>query len=503
MPSPAAPFSPDNALTGQAAASRADAGMFRAWVSAPLKWLYTDSLGNVSRPKLLFTIALLDVLSVSAAAQLAHRPAGWSPDLIVIGIMALVVIVLLHRNWSYTVSALGDAGGQALKAAAATALVFGTAAGLSYMTQSQILPPRFLLEWLVLALALLVAVRLAAAQAIRTLTQAGRLVRRTVLVGGGKASDDLIAKLAEDKHIKILGVFDDRQGARAGTAYNRLPRLGTFEELAEFCRTEAVDLAVVTVPPRAEERLLQILQQLFALQVDIRISALSARLKFNSSAYTYIGDVPMLAVMDKPLNDWDRVIKNIEDRVLGALILLAVSPVMALVAIAVRLDSKGPALFRQKRYGFNNELIEVYKFRSMYVENSDATASKLVTKGDPRVTRVGRFIRKTSLDELPQLFNVLLGQMSLVGPRPHATQAKAGHDLYENVVQGYFARHRVKPGVTGWAQVNGWRGETDTKDKIERRVECDLYYIDHWSVGFDLYIIALTPFSLISAKNAY
>jgi len=133
----------------------------------------------------------------------------------------------------------------------------------------------------------------------------------------------------------------------------------------------------------------------------------------------------------------------------------------------------------------------------------DATASKLVTKDDPRVTGVGRFIRKTSLDELPQLFNVVLGEMSLVGPRPHATGAKAQSDLYQTVVDGYFARHRVKPGVTGWAQINGWRGETDTHEKIQRRVESDLYYIDNWSVLFDLYIIAMTPFALISAKNAY
>jgi len=192
-----------------------------------------------------------------------------------------------------------------------------------------------------------------------------------------------------------------------------------------------------------------------------------------------------------------------EDRIIGALLLVLLSPVMALTAIAIRLNSKGPVFFRQKRYGFNNELIEVYKFRSMYVDRQDTTASKLVTRDDPRVTRVGRFIRRTSLDELPQLINVVRGQMSLVGPRPHATGAKADRDLYENVAQGYFARHRVKPGVTGWAQINGWRGETDTHEKLLRRVEHDLYYIDNWSMLFDLYIIAMTPFSLVTGKNAY
>jgi lipopolysaccharide/colanic/teichoic acid biosynthesis glycosyltransferase len=177
---------------------------------------------------------------------------------------------------------------------------------------------------------------------------------------------------------------------------------------------------------------------------------------------------------------------------------------MLAVVLAIKLDSPGPALFRQKRYGFNNELIEVFKFRSMYVDQTDADATKLTTRNDPRVTRVGRFIRKTSLDELPQLINVAVrGNLSLVGPRPHAVQAKADNRLYEQVVDGYFARHRVKPGITGWAQVNGWRGETDTQEKLERRVEHDLFYIENWSVIFDLYILMLTPFRLFSTENAY
>src|SRR5690606_25777765 len=205
----------------------------------------------------------------------------------------------------------------------------------------------------------------------------------------------------------------------------------------------------------------------------------------------------------KPLGAWDTLIKTLEDRILAALAILALSPVMALVALAVKLDSRGPVLFKQRRYGFNNELIEVYKFRSMYVDKTDHNAEKLVTRSDPRVTRVGRFIRKTSLDELPQLFNVLKGDLSLVGPRPHPTMAKAADKLYGEVVDGYFARHKVKPGITGWAQINGWRGETDTPEKIQRRVEHDLYYIENWSVMFDLYILAMTPISLLNTRNAY
>jgi exopolysaccharide biosynthesis polyprenyl glycosylphosphotransferase len=211
----------------------------------------------------------------------------------------------------------------------------------------------------------------------------------------------------------------------------------------------------------------------------------------------------MIDLYDKPIADWDYVSKWLFDKVVGSIALALLAPVMALIAIAVKLESKGPVLFRQKRYGFNNELIEVLKFRSMYTDRCDATATKLVTKNDPRVTRVGRFIRKTSLDELPQLLNVVTGTLSLVGPRPHAVQAKAEGHLYNEVVEGYFARHKVKPGITGWAQINGWRGETDTEEKIRKRIEHDLFYIENWSVFLDLHILFKTPISLLNTESAY
>ncbi len=472
--------------------------------------LFVDQRYSFSRPKLLFAVALLDGLSIWASSLLAgliaNGAADWSASAhLRATLVAALVICALHVKWSYSVSALRSTSGQFSKVLIALLTVFLLLTGAAYLAHRVPQSPAFIILWLTLSLALLLTIRVATANVINVLTRAGLLVRKTVIVGGGKESDDVIQALARDgaAHLQILGVFDDRQDERSSDGPSSLARLGTFEDLENFCRDSGVDLLIVTVPPRAEDRLLQILQKLFSLQVDIRISALNSKLRLNSSAYHYIGKVPMLAVMDKPLTDWDRALKNIEDRVLGALLLVAVSPIMALAALAIRLDSKGPIFFKQKRYGFNNELVEVYKFRSMYTDMSDATASKLVTRDDPRVTPVGRFLRRSSIDELPQLFNVLLGTMSLVGPRPHATQAKAGHDLYQDVVQGYYARHRVKPGVTGWAQVNGWRGETDTHDKIQSRVEYDLYYIDNWSVLLDIYIIALTPFSLLSSKNAY
>ena len=261
------------------------------------------------------------------------------------------------------------------------------------------------------------------------------------------------------------------------------------------------------MPPKAPDVTaaeLAVLKVLWELPVDIRISGQTSRLRFSPRSYDFLGDLPLLTVFDRPLLGWSWIIKSVFDKVLALFFIIAFAPLMALVALAVKLESKGPALFRQKRYGFNNELIWVYKFRSMYTDMTDANAAKLVTKDDPRVTKVGRFIRKTSLDELPQFFNVLTGGLSLVGPRPHATQAKTGDNLYEDVLEGYFARHKVKPGITGLAQVNGWRGETDTVEKIANRVKYDLEYIDRWSVLLDLKILLKTPISLLmNSENAY
>ena len=365
--------------------------------------------------------------------------------------------------------------------------------------------------WLVgfyaLGLTLLLAERLAVAVSVRHLTRAGRLERRAAVVGGGPAGEALIKALEAqaDTGLRICGVFDDRNDDRSPDLVAGYPKLGTIDDLVEFARRTRLDLVIFTLPISAEGRLLTMLRKLWVLPIDIRLSAHMSKLRFRPRSYSYIGAVPGLDVFDRPSADWDVVVKWAFDKIVGTLALIALSPLMILTAIAIKLDSKGPVLFRQKRYGFNNELIEVFKFRSLYHEMSDFKAAKQVTKDDPRVTRIGRFIRKTSIDELPQLFNVVLkGNLSLVGPRPHAVHATAENRAYEQVVDGYFARHKVKPGITGWAQVNGWRGETDTEDKIQRRVEHDLYYIENWSVLLDLYILLKTPVSLLTKnENAY
>jgi Undecaprenyl-phosphate glucose phosphotransferase len=347
--------------------------------------------------------------------------------------------------------------------------------------------------------------RLVLGSVVRRWTREGRLDRRTVIVGGGDAAADLIRTLeaSPDNDIRICGIFDDRSDDRSPAIVAGYPKLGTIRELVEFARVARIELLIVTIPLTAERRVVELLKTLWVLPVDIRLAAHTDKLRYRERAQGFLGSVPLVDLAERPLSDWDVLVKRIFDIVVTLVALIVLAPVFVATAIIVRLDSPGPVLFRQRRYGFNNEVIEVFKFRSMYHHHADPEAKRVVTKGDPRVTRVGRFIRKTSIDELPQLFNVLRGELSLVGPRPHAVHAHTANRLWDEVVDGYFARHKVKPGVTGWAQINGWRGEVDTDEKIEKRVEFDLYYIDNWSVAFDLYILVRTPFALLNSENAY
>jgi Undecaprenyl-phosphate glucose phosphotransferase len=359
--------------------------------------------------------------------------------------------------------------------------------------------------WYLLGLFLLVTSRIVLARLVRRWARNGAMERRAVIVGGGKAAEGLIRSLEQqpDNDIRICGIFDDRDDRRSPPIVAGYPKLGTIAELIEFARIARIDMLIVSLPLTAEARVLALLKKLWVLPVDIRLSAHNNQLRFRPRSYSFIGAVPMLDIFDRPINNWDSVAKRAFDIVFSLFGIILFSPLMLATAIAIKLDSKGPVLFKQKRHGFNNEVIDVYKFRSMYTDHADPTARNAVTRNDPRVTRIGKIIRKTSLDELPQFFNSLFGSLSLVGPRPHAVAAQSHNKLYHEVVDGYFARHRVKPGVTGWAQINGWRGEIDNDEKIQMRTEHDLYYIENWSIWFDLKILFLTPVRLLNTENAY
>jgi Undecaprenyl-phosphate glucose phosphotransferase len=479
--------------------------------------LVRDSANDTSRepieqPMVLTSVAMADTIVIIGAALLAasYSAASYaatvaSPFLLGAG-MAGIVLFALQRAWAYTIPSLGDLVRQIARLAAGLGAAFAAMVAMVYLAGfEQSVPRQFLLVWVALSFGVMAMTRVGLSWQINRWSVAGRLTRRAVIVGGGRPAEELIRQLRRSAtaNIQICGVFDDRSKDRSDNPTDRYRVLGTFEEMADFCRSESIDLIIVTLPSTAEERILHLMKKLWVLPIDVRISAHQSKLRLRPRAYSYIGDIPFLAVFDKPLSDWGWAIKEVEDRVIAAIAIVLLSPVMLAVAIAVKRTSKGPVLFKQKRHGFNNQLVEVYKFRSMYTEMSDFDAVKQVTKTDPRVTPVGRFIRKTSLDELPQLFNVLKGELSLVGPRPHAIQARAGDRIYNDVVDGYYARHRMKPGITGLAQINGWRGETDTEEKIQRRVEFDIQYIDNWSIWMDFYILAMTPVSLLNTKNAY
>lgn len=419
----------------------------------------------------------------------------------------LAANIMFNIAGTHSVSAYRSYVNQVGRVLAAWSLIFLLLIGAAFLFRfSEEFSRVWMVSWYGLGAVILVLFRLLLRAAVQHWTRVGRLKMRTVIVGGGETAQTLIETLSNGSSadIEILGLFDDRDDDRSPEQVSGHPKLGTVDDLIQFARVTKVDLVIVSMPLSAEDRVLHMLKRLWVLPVDIRLSAHMSKLQFTRSSYSYVGDVAMFDMADRPITDWNLIYKWLFDRIVALSALILLSPIMIATAIAVRLESKGPILFKQKRHGFNNELIEIYKFRSMYTDQSDVAATKLVTKDDPRVTKVGKFIRKTSIDELPQIFNVLKGELSIVGPRPHALEAKAANHLYHDAVDGYFARHKVKPGMTGWAQVHGWRGETDTLDKIMQRVNHDLYYIENWTPLLDIYIVFLTPFSLFSKnENAY
>lgn len=357
--------------------------------------------------------------------------------------------------------------------------------------------------WFLFGLMGLLSVRLLFRHRIERWQRQGRLTRKLVVIGAGEHGRRFAEQLRGPggSSVRIVGMFDDRR--------TRVPRyvaghrvLGGLEDLVRFVRKHPVDEVVMALPGAAEGRLLTWIKRLRDLPVDVRLCPDLIGFHLVRSGVTHLSGMPLLNVSDRPLSGWNRVIKAIEDRLIAALILPFVGLLMVMIAVAVRLDSPGPALFRQKRYGYNDEVIEVFKFRTMHVDGSAFGEAEFrqATRHDPRVTRVGRWLRRRSLDELPQLLNVLRGEMSLVGPRPHPL---ALNEQYAPLIDAYLARHRVKPGITGWAQVNGLRGETEKADKMERRVHHDLYYIENWSLLFDLRILAQTLLVGFAHPNAY
>lgn len=334
----------------------------------------------------------------------------------------------------------------------------------------------------------------------------GLIGQRVAIYGADEGNVRRVIDMLEIEripHMKIVGFADDRKTRIDRKPIDSVAFIGGFDALLERARRGLLDQVIIAVPRISQARLDAISRELSAAAIDVGILPRETLELPKRYMLAFIGNLPVYRVWQQPVRDLAGVAKAVQDRLLALIGLIILSPLLLITALAIKLESRGPLFFRQRRFGFNNSVINVLKFRSMYVDQADVTGAARTVRDDPRVTRVGRIIRRFSIDELPQLWNVLRGEMSLVGPRPHATAMRVGDRYYFDAVSEYRARHRVKPGITGLAQVRGYRGEIATVEQAKRRVEYDTYYIDHWSPLLDARIILETVFQLLWKRDAY
>ncbi len=364
------------------------------------------------------------------------------------------------------------------------------------------LPDHGQMTWFAGVLVALCGYRLGIRSLLHTLRSHGFNTRRVAIVGTGQCGERLAMSIdsAPWMGLNLLGFYDENPQqmdlARIG---RRIPVLGNLEQLITDARDGKIDKVYITLTLGAQAHLQELIKGLSDTTASVYVIPDVFMFELLHARSESINGLPSISIFDSPMDGAWSMVKRIEDIVLSSLILTMIALPLLLIAIAIKFTSPGPVLFRQRRYGLDGRPIMVWKFRSMSVqENGDVVTQ--ATRNDSRVTPLGAFLRRTSLDELPQFFNVLRGDMSIVGPRPHAV---AHNEQYRKQVPGYMLRHKVKPGITGWAQINGWRGETDTLDKMQKRVEFDLQYIEHWSVWLDMKIILLTLFKGFVNKNAF
>ncbi|WP_235013363.1 undecaprenyl-phosphate glucose phosphotransferase [Colwellia marinimaniae] len=368
---------------------------------------------------------------------------------------------------------------------------------LSYAPQ-EVLLDRLMIKWFAIGLLSLISYRVCLRFILSFVRRKGFNTRSFIIAGGGALGRKLVNKIADNQSLGLIfnGYYDDY---KVGQDFENIECKGDLEKLVVACKKGNIDRVYITLPMRAEERIKWLMTELADSTTSVYIVPDIFMFELLHARSDVIAGIPTISIYDSPLDGSNAIVKRIEDLVLSALILLLISPIILAMSIAIKITSRGPILFKQTRYGIDGKAIEVWKFRSMTVmENADKVTQ--AKKNDVRLTPIGGFIRSSSLDELPQFFNVLQGRMSIVGPRPHAV---VHNEEYRTIINGYMLRHKVKPGITGWAQVNGLRGETDTLEKMEKRIEYDLDYIRNWSLGFDLKIVISTVFKSFTDKNAY
>jgi len=358
-----------------------------------------------------------------------------------------------------------------------------------------------LLVWGAVTLATLYGLHLGWLERVAAWRRSGALTPNVIVVGATRHAEALIRAALRRRDVNVLGVFDDR-AARAPDSVQGVPVLGDSEALLTHRILPFVDRVVVAIDPKAESRVRHLMGRLGVLPNEVTLLVDPVRAEDRAEALARLADSRLAPLSGRKDNDRRAFNKRLQDLVVGGIAGLALLPLMALIAALVKLDSPGPALFRQRRHGFNQEEIVVWKFRTMKHAAADATASRQVTQDDDRITRLGRFLRSTSLDELPQLLNVLKGEMSLVGPRPHAVGMKTGQIESARLVSDYAHRHRIKPGMTGWAAIKGSRGPLHSTQDVRRRVQLDVDYVERQSLWLDLWIMLVTVPVLLGDRQA-
>jgi putative colanic acid biosysnthesis UDP-glucose lipid carrier transferase len=379
-------------------------------------------------------------------------------------------------------------------------LVFaGVLISLVLVKEAETFSRLWMAQWWILAGVTLAFLRLGVYSILRVLRTRGINQRRAVVVGCGPIAAQLVQRTECERWagFDVVRVFGHRAKGSAALSDREIHPLS---ELFDYVSSHQIDEVWIAVPFDQSLQLKEVLEDLRFSTANVRFVPDLFGLFLINHGVSEIMDVPMIDLSASPMTGANRIVKGLEDRGLALLILLLISPLFLAIALGVKLSSKGPVFYKQKRHGWDGQPFNIYKFRSMRHHADNQGEVPQAVKGDRRVTRFGAFLRRTSLDELPQFINVLQGRMSIVGPRPHAVEH---NEVYKSQIDGYMLRHKVKPGITGWAQINGWRGETDTLDKMKKRIEYDLFYIEHWSLAFDLKIIFLTVFRGFIHKNAY
>ena len=443
-----------------------------------------------------------DWLGVAAVGFLIDMPFAWHdvrPLTHSLGIVlgATATVNYLHLARAYSVRSAGQLTVQLAKVSLAWVAAFISLVTVSYaLDRSQEFLTTWASLWFATAWLFLAATRCAVRLQTLRWQREGRLVRNIAVLGTGPAAIALAQRLrAGPDEANVIGVFFD-EGAPPGTDNVA----GDGDVLASLANAGEVDEVILALPWSSPTALNRAIAKFSASQVEVRIDPGISGIDYPPMEFSLIAGIPTLTVQRRPLSGWGAPVKRAEDVLLSLLLLVLLAPALLVIALLVKIDSPGPVFFRQERYGFNSNRIMVYKFRSMHHDPSPNPSVPQAQRNDPRVTRLGAMLRRTSLDELPQLFNVLRGDMSLIGPRPHAT---AHNEKYGRLINGYLARHRMKPGITGWAQVNGLRGETETTEQMRRRLEYDLFYIANWSLLLDIKILLTTFPVVVRGTNAY